>query len=644
VSQSPQEESPVSVSAARTHLYSLVKLVEEEGRTTVITKHKVRALLAPLDRFPAARKTGAFPAHVLSTAQKDFGDLVTLAAKGQPQVLLRNTTPVAVLLPADPASSALSSDTAAHPSAATAGGAVNSQGNQDRSSAPRRLATLGDAIGSVLTDGPVGGALFGLPGLDAATGGLQPGRLTLVAAAPNVGGSLLGLAAARQTALVDRHTVLYAASGPNRDDIFRRIISAETGGDYPRLKQGRLTAQEQQVARQLVRAGDLLMIDDGTNLRAEDIAETAPHMEGLALVVVDRLQAAHSARLPLSGERLPDASQVLAGLARTHHVPVLAVVDSDDPTLLALLDADVVVTLTPTADLGKVQVTVTERDFGTIGSAYLQPDLLHARFLDAGTGPTDRAHSPAGPELSPATGGTGTAALELVEAALPYTSGGHQGIPAALTHELAAWRTAVAGGDQDALKEILPSLLQAAAAVSEMPDTHEGQRLAAALRPFSTPMSADTAGSAGQGAAAGAPVHAPADSGQGQDDVAEDEEDGEDGLAPGDEEDEPEGHVFPALKILKDSVGRSKMHPIPVIRTEARDSALYALTAAGATGTTSRSSGSPASSPTTNSRTASSTTSSWRTSAKALTAGSFPAPPTPSKSDSRTHVPVEPAV
>ncbi|MFH9016128.1 DnaB-like helicase C-terminal domain-containing protein [Streptomyces sp. NPDC017943] len=576
MSQSPQEEHVIGATAARSSLYSLVKLVEE-GRTTVITKHKVRALLAPLDRFPAARKTDAFPAHVLSTAQKDLGDLVTLAAKGQPQVLLRNTTPVAVLLPADPASSALSSDTAAHPGAATAGGAVNSQGNQDRSSAPRRLATLGDAIGSVLTDGPVGGALFGLPGLDAATGGLQPGRLTLVAAAPNVGGSLLGLAAARQTALVDRHTVLYAASGPNRDDIFRRIISAETGGDYPRLKQGRLTAQEQQVARQLVQAGDLLMIDDGTNLTAEDIAETAPHMESLALVVVDRLQAAHSARLPLSGERLPDASQVLAGLARTLHVPVVAVVDSDDPTLLALLDADVVVTLTATADLGKVQVTVTERDFGTIGSAYLQPDLLHARFLDAETGPIDRAHGPAGADLSPATGGTGTAALELAEAALPYTSGGHQGIPAALTHELAAWRTAVAGGDQDALKEILPSLLQAAAAVSGMPDTHEGHRLAAALRPFSTPMSADTAGSAGQVAAVGAPVHAPADSGQGQDAVAEDEEDGEDGLAPGDEEDEPEGHVFPALKILKDSVGRSKMHPIPVIRTEARDSAPWTL-------------------------------------------------------------------
>ncbi|MFJ1975584.1 DnaB-like helicase C-terminal domain-containing protein [Streptomyces sp. NPDC087903] len=159
----------------------------------------------------------------------------------------------------------------------------------NQGSAPRRLATLGDAIGAVLASGPAGGPTFGLPGLDAATGGLQPGRLTLVAAAPNVGGSLLGLAAARQTALVDNHRVLYAASGPNQADIMRRIISAETGGDYPRLKQGRLTEHEQQVAQELVQAP--LLIDDGSELTAEAIAETAPYVQGLALVVVDRLQA-----------------------------------------------------------------------------------------------------------------------------------------------------------------------------------------------------------------------------------------------------------------------------------------------------------------------------------------------------------------
>jgi len=55
------------------------------------------------------------------------------------------------------------------------------------------------------------------------------------------------------------------------------------------------------------------------------------------------------------------------------------------------------------------------------------------------------------------------------------------------------------------------------------------------------------------------------------------EEAEEDGLAPGDEEDEPEGHVFPALQILKDSVSRSKMHPIRVIRKEERDSGPWPL-------------------------------------------------------------------
>ncbi|MEU0032187.1 hypothetical protein [Streptomyces sp. NPDC006335] len=57
-----------------------------------------------------------------------------------------------------------------------------------------------------------------------------------------------------------------------------------------------------------------------------------------------------------------------------------------------------------------------------------------------------------------------------------------------------------------------------------------------------------------------------------------------------------------------------------------------ASTAPAATGTRSRSSGSPVNSPTTSSRTTSSTTSSSRTSARAPTAGSSPAAPTPSNS------------
>ncbi|MDV9168578.1 type II toxin-antitoxin system prevent-host-death family antitoxin [Streptomyces sp. W16] len=563
MSQKLSAETAMTATEARTELFTLVKHAERDGVSTLIHKRDDHALLVPLARFPAARQPGAFPSHVLSAAQRDFGDLITLAAQGQPQVLRRNSTPVAVLLPAEPASSALSTDTAAHPGAATAGGAVNNQADQDHGTTPRRLATLGDAV-SVLTSGPTGGPTFGLSGLDAATGGLQPGRFTLVAAAPNVGGSLLGLAAARRTALVDRRTVLYAASGPNRDDIFRRIVSAESGGDYPRLKQGRLTEHEQEVAHQLVQAGDLLMIDDGSDLTAADIADTAPHMEGLALVVVDRLQAARSVRLPLSGDRLPDASQVLASLARSLQVPVLAIVDSDDPTLLGLLDADVTLTLTPTQDPAKVQVTVAERDFGTIGSAYLSPDLLHARFLDASAPAARRTgEEPARPLGS-------AVERELAEAALPYTSGARQGVPAAVTHVLAALRTALTNGNREALDELGPSFAEIAAAPPQLPDTAEGRRLAAALNAYNTTAPADASAQSDVAVqpTAGSSGHVP---------DAEDDTEREVELQPGDEEDEPETAVFPALKMLKDAVGRSKMHPIPVIRAEARESGPWPL-------------------------------------------------------------------
>jgi hypothetical protein len=341
----------------------------------------------------------------------------------------------------------------------------------------------------------------------------------------------------------------------------RRIISAETGGDYPRLKQGRLTAHEQRVAQELVQAP--LLIDDGSDLTPEAIAETAPYVPDLALVVVDRLQATHNPRLPLSGDRLPAASQVLASLARTLRVPVLAIVDSADPTLLDLLDADVLLSLTPTEDPSKVQVTVAERDFGTIGTAYLSPDLLHARFLDAGAALGDR------------TGGEGiarslgsTLEQELAEAALPYTSGAQQGLPASVTHVLAALRTALAKRDPEALAELGPDLTQAASTPPRLADTAEGRRLAAALQAYSTGAPADTIGRP-------AAPRATADSGHAVD-VEEDAE-AEDELQPGDEEDEPTTAVFPALKLLKDAVDRSKMHPIRVIRIEERESGPWPL-------------------------------------------------------------------
>ncbi|MFD6821995.1 hypothetical protein ACFWC5_16730 [Streptomyces sp. NPDC060085] len=106
-----------------------MKLAEGAGgRSIVIDNRGVRAVLAPLDRFPAARNPegNGLSAHPLGSAQKDLGDLVALAAQGQPQVLKRYTTPVAVLLPVHGPITSTPSHPAAQ-DAVSAGGAVNSQ-------------------------------------------------------------------------------------------------------------------------------------------------------------------------------------------------------------------------------------------------------------------------------------------------------------------------------------------------------------------------------------------------------------------------------------------------------------------------------------------------------------------------------------
>ncbi|MER5472573.1 DnaB-like helicase C-terminal domain-containing protein [Streptomyces sp. NPDC002685] len=569
---SEQGRAVRNVTEAREELHALVKLTEGSGgRSTLIDNRGVRALLAPLDRFPAARHpdTNGLPTHPLGSAQKDLGDLVALAAQGQPQVLKRYKTPVAVLLPVDGPISGPLSDPAAQ-DAATAGGAVNSQPTPSREHG-RRLATLGDAIGEVLSSGPAPGLSFGLAGLDEATGGLQPGRLVLVAAEPQVGGSLIGLAAARHTALVANGRVLYAASGPNSADITRRIIAAEADGDYARLKTGVLTPHEQDVAERLRHAP--LLIDDGSDLTAQAIADTAPLADDLALVVVDRLQRARNPRLPLSGEHLPAASQVLRELARTQHVPVLAVLDTDDPAIVNLLDADVILTLTTAPGQQVTTVTVAERDLGIIGSTSLRPDLAHARFLDTdAVRAAPATGAPATADAAPDTVGS-AADRELADASLPFTSGAVKGLPAEATRLLAALRTALAGGHAKDLDELHAPLQAMADASLQTPGSAEGHRLAAALHTYNTAASAPTTAQPDTTTVQPGPdsAHVPGDADE------EATRDDEDALVPGDEEDEPEGAVFPALRILKEAVGRSKMHPIPVIRTEERDNGPWPL-------------------------------------------------------------------
>ncbi|MFG2723074.1 type II toxin-antitoxin system prevent-host-death family antitoxin [Streptomyces sp. NPDC048416] len=269
----------------------------------------------------------------------------------------------------------------------------------------RRLAPLHKAFDALLTpttlpaDAPaaVCGLPTGIPSLDHALGGLQPGRFYLVAAAPGTGGSLLTTTAARTTALDHHQPVLYAASGLTRATVAARIVAAHLAVDYRRLRAGQLTDTEQADVAALHHdlAAAPLYIDDGTDLTAAAIAETIADLTGTALLVVDRLQAADDPHLPLSGPRLTDAAQTLAHLARTHHLPVLAALDTDHPDLINTLGLDTVLHLTPDPDHPhhRVQLAITERDLGLQTTLTLHADRAHARLTD----PTDfdpYAHNP----------------------------------------------------------------------------------------------------------------------------------------------------------------------------------------------------------------------------------------------------------
>ncbi|MFI6849701.1 AAA family ATPase [Kitasatospora sp. NBC_00085] len=479
----------LGVHKARPLLPQLIRDAEQGTITELTRGEEERALLVSAHlAAEAGVPTAGAPAFGIAEARPVLGDLVAQAAAGTPQVLLRHKRPVAVLtcattllptaaapppptgattapaLPSTSAAPRTALPVAAAKAPATApapapGPAATAEPDSTAAAAPapvpaaavpssprRRLAPLGEVLDTLLPavatagDGeqaPLVGLPTGITTLDTALGGLQSGRFYLVAGAPGTGSSLLTVSAARSAALTELRTVLYAASGLTRADIAARLIAAHTPVDYRRLRAGTLDDTDR---RAVARTADLLaaaplLIDDGTDLDAEAITTTAADVPDLALVVVDRLQIAPDPRLPLSGPHaLADAGQALAHLARTHNLPVLAALDTDDPDLIAALAADVTLTLTPdntpaapSTGAGRVRLAIAERDLGHLATITLAADPAHARLTDLTSNEVATTLATA-PPANPAAGPTpapeapqapGTAAEDLQELAAP---------------------------------------------------------------------------------------------------------------------------------------------------------------------------------------------------------------------------------
>ncbi|MFJ4681578.1 DnaB-like helicase C-terminal domain-containing protein [Kitasatospora sp. NPDC088783] len=421
----PTADSPAfGIAEARPVLGDLVAHAAA-GTPQVLLRHKrpVAVLACATALFPAtASPPPAVPAA--ATPAPPSTTTKTPTALANPAAVATQTPAAASHLPTDSVEAPLApavGPAALAPTVPTAGPSATATAPAPEPAAAavppaprRRLAPLGEALDTLLPatgtaaagDGepaPPTGLPTGITTLDTALGGLQPGRFYLVAGAPGTGASLLAISAARATALTQHRTVLYAASGLTRADIAARVIASHTPTDYRRLRAGTLDdADRQAVARtaELLAAAPLL-IDDGTGLDAEAITTTAADIPGLALVVVDRLQTAPDPRLPLSGaSALADAGQALAHLARTHHLPVLAALDTDNPDLISSLAADVTFTLTPdtTGTGGYIRLAIAERDLGPLTTLTLAANPAHARLTD----PTpDPAATPAAAPTAP---------------------------------------------------------------------------------------------------------------------------------------------------------------------------------------------------------------------------------------------------
>ena len=427
----------LGVDAARGMLGELLDAVASGG-AQVITRRRVRAVLVPLTRLGEV-ESGSAAVWTFTAARKELGALVAAAAGGVPQVITRNREPAAALVPV------------------------------------RDLTLLGEAVEGLDTGGSAPHLSTGLPGLDAATGGLAAGKLVVVAAPPGAGGSLLVAGVARAAALGTGLTVLYAASGLSRTDVAARIVAAEAGVDYRRMRAGLLdpadTAAEQATMTRLRKATPL-HIDDGAGLSAEVIAGTAREVPSLALVVVDRLQHTPDPQLPLSGPAAVEATAVLARVARELHVPVLAAYDTADPQALSLLAADAVWTLGTDGT-----VTVAERDFGTVGTVRLRPDLGRARFLDGSA--ISAPGSESAPQEAPAGEDT-PATPQPAPAPEPVSGSAPVESPVAAAARTAAYREQAARRGKSAARTRTDTTQMIARAVRAELDRAEGDADAAA--------------------------------------------------------------------------------------------------------------------------------------------------------------------
>lgn len=179
-----------------------------------------------------------------------------------------------------------------------------------------------------------GGLAKGVPtgyhDLDEVTTGLHPGQLTLIAARPGVGKTVMACDVLRACSI--RHglpSVMFSLE-MSKSEIVMRLLAAEAKVRLADMRAGRMTDDDW--IRLASRLSDLssapLYIDDSPNLTLTEIRSKARRLKqrnGLRLLVVDYLQLMSSGRRYESRQQeVSDLSRGLKLLAKELEIPIVA--------------------------------------------------------------------------------------------------------------------------------------------------------------------------------------------------------------------------------------------------------------------------------------------------------------------------------
>jgi replicative DNA helicase len=180
-----------------------------------------------------------------------------------------------------------------------------------------------------------GGVALGVPtgfvDLDAATNGLHPGQMIVVAARPGLGKSTLGLDFARSCSVKHGLTSAVFSLEMSKSEIVMRLLSAEARIRLADMRAGRMSDDDwTRMARRMSEISEApLFIDDSPNLTLMEIRAKARRLKqrhDLKLVILDYLQLMTSGRKVESRQQeVSEFSRQIKLLAKELEVPVVAI-------------------------------------------------------------------------------------------------------------------------------------------------------------------------------------------------------------------------------------------------------------------------------------------------------------------------------